>query len=232
MSEQSVFNRNTVEMNTVPQPQGLLEQLNLPPALITFLRAHQKAVWAVISVVIVVVVTVSLYGSYRTYKLDQAASALDIAKRSGDSAISNLKQVVDEYGSTPAAMWAKVEMVSLHERAGELESAVSVLQQLNGEASTPPQLKPLITYKLASLFERQDAYEKALGMYTVLSQMKGFEAEAFKAMGRVNEQLGKNDQAIAMYKKYLEQLEATADKEQSDPSRTVIEARLNTLEEK
>ncbi len=72
--------------------------------------------------------------------------------------------------------------------------------------------------------------EKALGAYTVLSGMQGFEADAYKAMGRVQESLGNKEQAAAMYKQYIEQQKVSQANGQDDPALNVIEARLKTLQ--
>lgn len=232
MTEQNVFDRRSIEMDSMSAPDGLLEQLNLPPALIKFLRQNSKAVWAVVICVTIIVVTVSLYGSYRAYRLDKAASALDAAIESSVDRAGQLKGVIEEYGSTPAALWAKVELVSLYDKEGEHDKAVHLLQEIDAETPEGSSLKPLITYKIGTIYEKQGVMEKALGMYTVLSQMAGFEAQAYKAMGLVNDKLGNNDQAVAMYRKYLEQLGDKKAGLGADPARMVIEARLNALEQK
>ena len=230
MAEQNAFDKKTFEMNTVTESEGLLEQFNLPPALIKFLRNNSKKIWIVIACVAVVVVAVSLYDSFRTNTLDKAASALDTALQDTDNSEKLLQGVVDEYSSTPSATWAKIALVKLYQDEKKYDKAVALLVEIEADSSLDSLVKPLVAYKLAALYEEQGAMEKALGAYTVLSGMQGFEADAYKAMGRVQESLGNKDQAVSMYKQYIEQQKISQPNGQVDPAQKVIESRLKILQ--
>lgn len=232
MSENNPFNHPTMPMGGVPEPQGLLEQFNLPPALIAFLRKNSKTIWIIIGCVSLVVVAVSLYGSYRTYTLNKAGAALDDALQAQENKESLLKNVAAEYSSTPSATWAQVELANVYVEQGELDKAVTILVALQSDTGIDELIKPLVTFKLAGLYEQQEQMEKALGTYTVLSGTAGFEAAAYKAMGRIQEHLGNEDQAIAMYTKYLEQLNLSGGENQSDPAKIIVEARVKQLKSK
>lgn len=229
MAEQNAFDRQTIEMNGVVESEGLLEQFNLPPAFIKFLRNNSKPIWIVIACIAVVVVTVSLYDSYRIRTLDKAASALDTALQSADNSEVLLQGVVQDFSSTPSAIWSKIALVKLYQEGKQYDKAVALLIEVQADSSLDSLVKPLVAYKLAALYEEQGAMEKALGAYTVLSGMQGFEADAYKAMGRVQESLGNKEQAAAMYKKYIEQQTLSQGNGQDDPAQNVIEARLKIL---
>jgi len=231
MAEQNAFDRQTIEMNAVVESEGLLEQFNLPPAFIKFLRNNSKTIWIVISCIAVVVVAASLYDSYRTHTLEKAASALDTALQSTDNSEELLQGVVGEFSSTPSATWGKIALVKLYQEEKQYDKAVALLVEINADSSLDSLVRPLVAYKLAALYEEQGAMEKALGVYTVLSGMQGFEADAYKAMGRVQESLGNKEQAAAMYKQYIEQQKVSQANGQDDPAQNVIEARLKTLQD-
>ncbi len=232
MSEQNAFDRRPLDLPPIAEPQGLLEQFNLPPKAIDFLRTNSRIIWTVFGCVAVVVITVSLYGSYREYKTNQAASALDLALLDNEKRLVKLQAVVTDYSSTPSADLAKIEMVKLYEEKKQYDSGVSLLNELNATVADDSPLKPLITYKLAALYEKQEQIEKAMGSYTVLSSMTEFEATAFKAMGMLAEKHGNREQAISYYKQYLGLFTETGNAQPSDPARMLIESRLHALEEK
>ena len=230
MAEHNAFDRKTMELNTMAESEGLLEQFNLPPAFIKFLRNNSRKIWIVLFCVAVVVVAASLYDSYRTYTLDKAASALDAALQDPDNSETLLKDVVAQYSSTPSATWGKIALVKLYQDEKQYDKAVALLVEIEADSSLDSLVKPLVAYKLAALYEEQGAMKKALGAYTVLSGMQGFEADAYKAMGRVQESLGNKEQAVSMYKQYLEQQKISEANGQDDPAREVIESRLKMLQ--
>lgn len=137
---------------------------------------------------------------------------------------------MEEFSSTPSATWAKIALVKLYQEQKQYDKAVALLVEIEADSSLDSLVKPLVTYKLAALYEEQGAMEKALGAYTVLSGMQGFEADAYKAMGRVQESLGNKDQAVSMYQQYIEQQKVSQLNGQDDPAREVIESRLKMLQ--
>jgi len=216
--------RKGMDIQGFAEPEGLLEHLNLPPKLITFIRLNQKKIWLVIGCIICVVVAVSLYGSYRSYHYNKAASALDYALLSTTDKESLLQGVIDEYGTTPSALWAKRELAQIYEEQKEYGKAEALLAEILSGLPNSSFIKPLVTYNLAVMKEKQGALDDAAGEYTVLAEMEGFAAISYKALGRIKEEQGKAEQAIGMYK--------TPDGASvSDPAKEVIEARIRFLGE-
>lgn len=229
MAEQSAFDRNNLENGKLLQPEGILDQLNLPPALIDFLRKYQKPLWIITGVVVAVVVTVSLYSSYRSYTLSKAASELDAALSATTNKQEMLRKVADDYGSTPSAVWARVELAQLAQQNGEIKDAIATFEELKQDVGAQSQVKPLLLTNLGSLYEQENDKEAALGVYGELANTQGFEADAYRAMGRVNEAAGDTEQAVAMYKKYMEIVNEPGSSRQNDSARPLVEARLNRL---
>ena len=69
MSERSAFEKIHVEESEKADLGGVLEQLNLPPAVVTFVRENKRLVQIFIAAVVILVVAWSLYDSYRDKKL-------------------------------------------------------------------------------------------------------------------------------------------------------------------
>ncbi len=229
MAEQSAFDRKNIQLQTLSPPMGLLEQFNLPPAVITFIRRNQRAIWMAVAGCVFLTVAVSGYTSYRHYRVGKAASALDAALVAKQERRELLEKVVQEYGSTPSSLWAKIELAFLDEKEGQRPKAITRFEAINAGLAVQSLLKPLVLGKLAALHEAENQFDKALIYYSELAVKEGFASEAYRAMGRVNEQLGKSEEAATMYRKYLELTPSQGGQQKNDPVREMVQARLNQL---
>lgn len=229
MAQQNAFDKNSLENAKLLQPEGILDQLNLPPALIDFLRKHQKPLWIVTIVVVIAVVAISLYSSYRTYTIDKAASALDTAMAATSGKKDLLAQVAEKYTSTPSAIWARVELAQLAQKSGDTKTAVAEFELLRQAVGNKAVITPLVLTSLGTLYEEENNHDAALAVFSELAMINGFAAEANRAMGRINESRGNSEQAVVMYTKYLEIVNEPGNAGQNDPARPLVEARLNSL---
>lgn len=231
MSEQNPFNRRHIEQSAAVAAPGLLDQLGLPPELISFLRKNQRTIWIVVGLVVFSITTVSLYGSYRSYRDEKAASALTEAmKAEGAKKQELLTRVTDRYGSTSSGIWAKVELARLSVAQGEQDRAVEELYAVKRSIAKNNPVMPLLLYNLGALHENRKEAEQAIGAYSELAAYSGFEAIAYKAMGRMYEQQGNREQALEMYRQYLAAGEGDAAVQGFDPDREMIQAKINVLE--
>lgn len=228
MTEPSTFDPNNIKLQPL-QPVGLLEQFNLPPRLIAFIRRNQRAIWVTVIVGCLLAIGVAAYSAYRDNRTAKAASALDTALIAKQDTRQLLDRVVQDFASTPSAQWAKIELAALEEREGQPAKAIARLEEINATLPAQSLLKPLVVSKLAGLYENTKQLDKSLAMYTELATREEFAAEAYRAMGRVNEQLGKKEEAAAMYGKYLESAATSSVQGQADPSREMVQFRLNQL---
>lgn len=229
MAEQSSFDPKNIELKTLGPPMGLLEQFNLPPGAIAFIRRNQRTIWLVVGGCVALAVALSAYTTYVNYRDAKAASALDAALTATQDSRQMLEKVVQQYGSTSSALWAKVELADLEEKEGQRAKAITRFTEINGSLSARSLLKPLVLHKLAGLYENDKQWDKALALYNELAANEAFAAEAYRAMGRVNEQMGKNAEAAAMYDKYLEAAGSPAGVGKTDPIREMVQSRLNQL---
>jgi len=229
MAEQSAFDRNNIKLQTLSHPMGLLEQFNLPPAAITFIRRNQRALWMTVAGCVIIAIAVSAYTTYHEYRVGRAAAALDAALIAKQDSRPLLEKVVQEYGSTPSGLWAKIELGFLEEKEGQRPRAITRFEEINAALAAQSLLKPLVIGKLAALYEDENQWDKALAYYTDLAGKEGFAADAYRAMGRVNEALGKNAEAATMYGKYLELTNPQDGQSKNDPAREMVQSRLNQL---
>lgn len=231
MADQSAFDRNHIETSAVSQTSGILDQLNLPPAVISFLRTNQRILWVIVSLVVAVVVVGSLYSSYRNYKTNQAVSALGDAMLSTENTrVELLQQVAEKYSSTPSALWARVEMAKIAADKDDIPAAIAELQWINKSITGKNPLKPLVLYRLAGLNEQKQNFEPAIDLYQELVGFSGFAPEAHYAMGRVYVAMGKKSEAIEQYRQYLSLTEDTRGLGQEDPVRTLVEHAMKQLQ--
>ena len=231
--QQSAFDLKHIEETAAVETSGLLDQLNLPPALIDFLHKNQRTIWIVVGIIAAVITAVSLYGSYRNYTLNKAAEAYDQALMlDGDQKKAALQKVADTYGSTPSAIWSRVELAHMDQAAGAFKEAIEKLIAINSGLKESSLLKPLVLVNLGGLYEQDKQPEKALSVYQELKTLKGFEAEAVNSLGRVYESQGNKEKAIEMYQQYLT-LTTTegAAPQQDDPARAMVRASLNRLQQ-
>ncbi|MGD9948362.1 MAG: tetratricopeptide repeat protein [Desulfobulbus sp.] len=229
MTEPATLDPNNLKLQPLGPPEGLLEQFNIPPKVIAFIRRHQRVLWIAFIAVVVLSLAIAGFNAYRDHREQLAASALDAALLAPKDNKALLEKVVAEYGSTDSALWAKVELAVLSERGGQATTAIGDLESINGGLAKKSPLKPLLDNKLAALYENEHQLDKALVLYTELSTWENFSAEAYRALGRVNEQLGKKEEAVAMYGKYLDSENGQFRQGQANPVREMVQSRLNQL---
>jgi len=230
MANQSAFDPNHIKETAVSETSGLLDELNLPPAFIDFLRKNQRTLWLMIAVIAIVVTAVSLYGSYRTYRENKATAAMDAAMQAdSDHQVDLLNKVVQDFTSTPTEHWARIELAQISIKNGKPAEAILQLQKVNKEVEAKNPLKPLVLFKLAGLYEETKNYQAALARYQELTAVSGFEADARYALGRVYAALHKNAEAVTAYQQYLSLTEKSPTGER-DQKRALVEYMMKELE--
>lgn len=229
MTEPGTIDPNNIKFQPLGPPEGLLEQFNLPPKVIAFMRRYQRILWGVVIAVVVLSLSIAGVNAYRDHRERLAASALDAALIAKQDRKALLEKMVAKFGSTDSALWAKLELASLEERAGQAAKAIEQLEGIKAGLPAKSLVRPLLIGKLAALYENEHQLDKAVGLYTELTGWESFAAGAYRALGRVNEQLGRREEAIAMYGKYLEAETAPSFQGGADPVREMVQSRLNQL---
>lgn len=230
-----VFHVTLQEQAAVGTP-GVLDQLHLPPALITFLQKNQRVIWRIVIVVAVVITVVSVYKSWREHILSKAAIAYDQAVELADAPQKRaaFQKIADEYSATPSALWSRIALAHLDQQEGKIKEAAAKLAAVETEVSAKNVLKPMLLVNLGGLYEQDKQFDKAEAIYQQLKGFKGFEPMALDSLGRVYEAMGQKDKAVQMYQQYMGLTELGKEKKEgapvhSFPERELVQASLNRL---
>ncbi|MGI6657448.1 MAG: YfgM family protein [Desulfobulbus sp.] len=232
MTESNSPDLESIKLQPLRSSMGLLDQFNLPPKVVAFLRRNQRAIWIAVVTGIVAALGWAAVSAYLDHREAKASSALDAALLATEGGEKALAEVARAYDGTQAGLWADLELAFIAERAGQRAEAVDRLERINSELAPRSALKPLVMNKLAGLHESERRFDKALAHYTELSGHESFAADAFRAMGRINEALNKPAEAAAMYQKYLDATavrSVQAGQQGQDPVRELVQSRLNQL---
>ena len=230
--QQSSFDLKHIEETAMVESSGILDQLNLPPGLIDFLRKNKRTLWFIFGVIATVVVVVSLYGSYRNYMITHATTAYDQAMLlDGSQKKEALQALIEKYGSTLTAVWSKVELARMDEAAGDIHGAIDKLLSISSSLEQKSLIKPLVLVSLGGLYEQDKQPDKALDIYEQLKTFQGFASFAVNSMGRVYEVKGDTTEAVRLFKEYLRMTMVDGKAPQgNNPVRAMVQATLNRLE--
>src|SRR3990167_4583757 len=109
MSEQNTYLQQEI-LNKPLQKHGLLEELNLPPKAIRFIRENRRNLVIAVLCCVLAIVGWSSLSYYLARQNDRAAALLSEAIEQGEPEQRKalLQKVLAEYGRTGSALWAKV----------------------------------------------------------------------------------------------------------------------------
>ncbi|MCX5863455.1 MAG: tetratricopeptide repeat protein [Deltaproteobacteria bacterium] len=204
MSEQNTYFQQEI-LNKPLQKHGLLEELNLPPKAIQFIRRNKRNIIIGLLCSALAILGWSSLSYYLARQNDRAAALLSEAV--GQGAVEQrkvlLQKVLDEYGRTGSAKWAKVEMGHLAFDAQQYDEAIKVYLSVRDDLAKSSPVFPLVQLNLAQAYENKNALTEALAVYKGLAEIKGFAGEAYLAMGRIYESQKSVPQAKEMYGKVL-----------------------------
>lgn len=204
MTEPSAFDQNLVAENAYVEPSGVLDQLNLPPVFVKFVRKNKRVLQITGALVVVSVVTGSLYQSYHVARLEDGASSLSISMDAeGDEKIKALEHVAADFSGTPSSLWATVELGHMAMKDKLYSKAKSYYSEVRGKVSASNPLYGLLTFGVAQAEEAEKKYSEASASYSALKKIDGYKDEGFMGMARVLEAEGKNKEALAVYEEYL-----------------------------
>jgi len=224
MAKESPFEKKFVEESEKSDLPGVLDQLSLPPALVEFARANQRAIKTIVIAVAVVVVAWSLFDAYRANRLQKSDSALYAGLQvAGDEKSGALEKVVADYAGTPASTWAQLELGHAELNDGKFAQAVERYTSVRESVGKKSPLYPLITYGIARALEAQKEYAGALAEYEVVKGIEGFESIGTLGMAKIHEIEGRKKKALEIYEQHLSSFEG---EQQNNPDKILIEEKI------
>ncbi len=213
MAERSAFEKIHVPENEKGDLGGVLEQLNLPPGVVTFVRENKRLVQGCIVAVAIIIVAWALYDSHRDKKREDGASALSVAVdiENTQEKIDKLKAVSVEYSGTSSALWAKINTAHEMMKTGQKADALALYEGLLAEFDTSSPLYPLISISLAQGNEIAGNDARAAAEYEKIKQTDGYQGLGYLGLARISEMQGDKQKALEIYEEYLATLISVTD---------------------
>ncbi|MCP3931645.1 MAG: tetratricopeptide repeat protein [Bacteroidetes bacterium] len=227
MSGESAFEKLHVDEKRKADLGSLLEELNLPPKAVEYVRRNQTVIYVTIIIVILAIISWSMYGTYKDKKINQSSSALATAKKEPVSVrIEALQKVVTDYGDTKASLWATIELAHEDVKNKKYEAAVEKYASARNEIKENNLLFPLLTYGIAQAFEAEGKYSQAMGEYITMKTMEGYKGIGFMGTARILEIQGKMGQALASYEEYLSTFTG---EDLNNPDKILVQEKISFL---
>ncbi len=204
MSIESAYKKRLRPESAYDKVEAVLEYLNLPQPVLDFIRRNVTILKWTLILFTVAVVSFSLWKSWHERQIQNAASALAVAaaespEKRGDA----LKKVVEEYGSTSSALWAKVKLAHLARNEGRFQEAAQQYAALRSDVAEDNPLFPLLVYGEARALEAAGSFEPAAKQYRKLQNIKGFQFLGSIGEGEILEQQGQGETALAIYNNFI-----------------------------
>ena len=211
------------EIIDIEKKDGLLEQLNLPPKAIRFIRAYALHLQIGVVVFFVLVGAWSYYDYYTQNKRNEAALALAAAVKDNAGSLQSLTKVAEDYSGTGAAHWSRIELGNQASRDKKYQEALTLYTEVYEDLPGGSPLRPLLEYALAQNHENAGQLDQALLYFRKLAERKSFKVIALSAQGRILESRGDKAGALKVYQ------EAAEDQKLSGQSRGILAEKINTL---
>jgi predicted negative regulator of RcsB-dependent stress response len=227
MSAQSLFSKKNIKSQQPDTRTGLMEELNLPPEMISFIRKNARNLQIGLICIVVSVLAWIFYDYYTELQENKGASLLASAMQieaSGER-IQVLENVISDYSRTDAALWSKLELAHIDYQEGRFDAAVAKYEGILGKISADNFLVPLARMNLAQSYEETSQYDQAIAQYNLLKQSMGFAEEAHLALGRI---YTAQDETVKARKEYEDILSTMSDK--ADPQlKAMVQALIVSL---
>ena len=206
MAENGVSSGNQEKTIDIEYKDGLLDELNLPPNVIKFIRENARNLQIAAACIVLLVFAWAYYDYYTETRQNEAAAALSGAIQEPDQALrlERLKEVKENFSGTGAALWSRVEQAHLAVQSGNYEQAIAEYIDILDDIDSGSPLLPLVTYNLGLAYENSGAPDKALRHYARLAAFKGFEVKGLMAQGRVHELSAESTEALKYYRQAIE----------------------------
>ena len=207
------------------------ELLKKPDEFITFsnrsynwIRIHLRSVLWVVSGIILLAALYLAYGTYQNYQERLAHEAYFSAYPVTDPGqkIKKLEDLVADYPRTKGAASARVTLGHLYYQKGESAKAIAAYQGALDRSGFPANIRIMIQESLAYAYEQKGDLPQAAKFLSeiTLTESTLLKEDAFLALARVYQKMGKTGEAKATYEKFLKSYPKS-------PYAQVVKDRLN-----
>lgn len=204
MTEQSVFQKKHADA-LAQDKKAILEELNLPPAVIDFVRKNGQALKIAAIIFVVVFVGWEGYAKYQAVQRENSAALLYAAATTPDvdAKKSQFKELSEKYSGSGSGVWGTVELGHLAFEDKYFEDAIKHYKKALKELSASSPLRPLVQLNLAQSYENMGDVDQAKTAYQALVDITGFAGEGYLGLARLAEKAGDTGQALANYQEYV-----------------------------
>jgi predicted negative regulator of RcsB-dependent stress response len=201
MGNENAFDPKHLQTINPEARRDLLEELNLPPRLISFMRKNSRALLIGAVGLIVAILGWTAYGNYTAKRQDEAANLLAqaIEAPAGQQRAELLRRIDAEYGGTGAALWSRVQLAHAAHKAGNEQEAIAGYRAVLADVDGSNPLTPLLHYGLGQSYEAAGQPEEALRHYQQLAAIPGFAAKGLLAAARIHETRDQPAEAVKAY---------------------------------
>lgn len=205
MSAQSLFSKKNIKAQEPDTRTGIMEELNLPPEVISFVRKNAKNLQIGLISIVVLVLAWVFYDYYTQMQESKGASLLASAMQvqAVDERANMLNAVISDYSRTDAGRWGKLELAHIDYQEGRFDAAAAKYEEVIAKLSADSPLLPLARLNLAQTYEETVSYDQAISQYKLLKKFAGFKEMAQLALGRIYKAQNKPDQARKEYEELL-----------------------------
>jgi predicted negative regulator of RcsB-dependent stress response len=213
MSTQSLFSKKNIQSKLPDTSRGLLEELNLPPGLVAYIRKNSRNLQIGLICLAVLVFSWIFFDYYTEMQEKKGASLLasGLQTESTEQRVELLENVIRDYGRTDAARWSKLELAHLEYKEGRFAAAAAKYKEILDDLPAGNSLVPLTRLNLAQSYEQAGQYDEAIAQFNLLKKSVGFTNQAYMALGRIY--MAKDDpvQVRKVYEELLKSLNDTPD---------------------
>ncbi|MDT8334799.1 MAG: tetratricopeptide repeat protein [Desulfurivibrionaceae bacterium] len=209
----------------IERKDGLLEELNLPPHVIGFIRDNARNLQIGAACLVLVVLGWTYFDYYTQSRAEQASAALHAAVGETDDAarLELLRNVAVDFSGSDAVAWSRIEQGHVAFRKGDYDRALVLFNEVAGDLDGDSPLLPLLAYKTGIAHENNSDFGQALQAYAELARHKEFAVKGMMAQGRIYELKGQKGKALEVYRA------AAAVEEIGEPDRSILAEKINTL---
>ncbi len=183
--------------------------------LIEFIKVNQNKLIGAVAVISIVLVATSTIRYFSAKNEAEASLALAKAQNKYTEAISNespenalqkvegdFKKILDEYSGKNAGKRARLILGDIYFDAGKFDQAIELYKVSLNDWNNFPAIKNIILSSLGYAYEGKNELETALTYYEKInnSSYSSQKAIATYNMGRIYENLGKEDKSLESFK--------------------------------